>query len=235
MSFGRWVILAVFSPRGKLLLWRLGKLKIFGAAFILSLNILPVGCFYKMDLAKVNGPNVDLQSLQPIALLPIQDFPGFPESESNLVMPLQDLLARRGCALIQASATSQVLEELDLRPQNLLAAPSSLMKVNERLQAKLFLLGTILEYRVEKSFIRSQEFPLWDVWNGRGYEYRTLPTYHQGTCQMRLRLSLLEADRGSVIWMAEGRVRGPSSSIEALSRKLVQGLLENFPSLLPQP
>ncbi len=235
MFSARCVILAVFSPSGKLLPWPLGKSKIFGAALIFSLNILAPGCFYKMDLAKVNGRNVDLKSLQPIALLPIQDFPGFPESGSNLIIPLQDLLARRGCTLIQASATSQVLEELDLRPQILLSAPSSLMKVNERLQAKLFLVGTILEYRVEKSFLRSKEFPLWDVWNGRGYEYRILPTYHQGTCQMRLRLSLLEAERGSVIWMAEGRVSGPTSSIEALGRRLVQGLLENFPSLLPQP
>jgi len=188
-----------------------------------------------MDLGQVNGLNVDLQRLQPIALLPIQDFPGFPESGSNLVMTVQDLLARRGCTLIQPSATSQVLEEFDLSPQILLSAPSSLIKVNERLQAKLFLAGTILEYRVEKSFIRSQDFPIWDVWNGRGYEYRSLPTYHQGTCQMRLRLSLLEPERGSVIWKAEGRVSGPSSAIAALRKKLVEGLLENFPSLLPRP
>lgn len=215
--------------------FRLGKAKTFGPALILSINLLAPGCFYKMDLGKVNGLNVDLKSLQPIALLPIQDFPGFPESGSNLAMTVQDLLARRGCTLIQPSATSQVLEEFDLSPQNLLSAPSSLIKVNERLQAKLFLAGTILEYRVQKSFIRSQDFPIWDVWNGRGYEYRILPTYHQGTCQMRLRLSLLEPERGSVIWQAEGRVSGPSSAIEALRKKLVEGLLENFPSLLPRP
>lgn len=215
--------------------FRLVQVKNFCSTLILITNLLAVGCFYKLDLEKVNPLNVDLKNLQPIALLPIQDFPGVPESGSNLVFPVQDFLVGKGYHPINPSEVSQVLEELDLTPQNLLADPLSLRKVNERLQAKLFLAGSILEYRVEKSFIRSKDVPVWDVWDGPGYRYQTLPTYYQGTCQMRLRLSLLDPVKGSMIWMAEGTVNGPGRSIKALEKKLVEGLLGNFPSLLPKP
>lgn len=52
---------------------------------------------------------------------------------------------------------------------------------------------------------------------------------------MMLRLSLLDPEKGSVIWKAEGRISGPSSSMEDLAEKLVDGLLANLPSRLPQP
>jgi hypothetical protein len=185
------------------LLRRLVQARIFCWAWIWAINLPAGGCFYKLHLGQVDDLTVDLKSLQPIALLPIQDFPGFPESGLTLVTPIQDLLVKKGWTLIQPSQTSPVLEEFELRPQNLLTDPSSLIKVNERLRAKLFLVGTILGYRAEKSFVRSQDFPIWDVWNGPGYEYWSLPTYHQGTCQMTLRLSLLDPEKGSVIWKAE--------------------------------
>ncbi len=211
--------------RGRILCW----------ALILAINLPAAGCFYKLHLGEVDNRTVDLKSLQPIALLPIQDFPGFPESGSTLVTPIQDLLVKKGWTLIPPSQTSPVLEEFELRPQNLLADSSSLIMVNGRLHAKLFLVGTILGYRAEQSFIRSQDFPIWDVWSGTGYEYRSLPTYHQGTCQMTLRLSLLDPEKGSVVWKAEGRVSGPSRSIDDLAKRLAEGLLANLPSRLLQP
>ena len=217
------------------MLFRLGQGKNFCSALLLITNLLAVGCFSRLALEKVNPLNIDLKNLQPIALLPIQDFPGFSESGSNLVSPIQDFLAGKGYHPIKPSEVSQVLEDLDLTPQNLLADPLSLRKVTERLQAKLFLVGSILEYRVEKSFIRPKDIPVWDVWDGPGYKYQTLPTYYQGTCQMRIRLSLLDPEKGSMIWTAEGTAKGPSRSIATLEKKLVEGLLGNLPSLLPKP
>ena len=214
---------------------RLVHSRIFCWVLIFAIQLPAAGCFYKLHLGEVDDPPVDLKSLQPIALLPIQDFPGYPESGAILVTPVQESLVKKGWSLIRPSQTSPVLEEFELRPQNLLADPSSLMKVNGRLHAKLFLVGTILEYRVEKSFIRRQDFPVWDVWSGPGYEYWSLPTYHPGTCQMGLRLSLLDPEKGSVIWKAEGRASGQSCSMDDLAKKLVEGLLAKLPSRLPQP
>jgi hypothetical protein len=233
--FYRWVILTVFSPRSKFLHHRLVHSRIFCWALIFAIQLPAAGCFYKLHLGEVDGPPVDLKSFQPIALLPIQDFPGYPESGSLLVTPVQESLVKEGWSLIPPSQTSPVLEQFELRPQNLLTDPSSLMKVNGPLHAKIFLVGTILEYRVEKSFIRRQDFPIWDVWGGPGYGYWSLPTYHPGTCQIMLRLSLLDPEKGSVIWKAEGRISGPSSSRNDMAKKLVEGLLANFPSRLPQP
>jgi hypothetical protein len=205
------------------------------SVLILIVTLLTGGCFSSLDLQKVSPLNGDLKNLQPIALLPIQDFPGFPESGTNLASPVQDFLGRIGYLLVKPSEVSQVLEELDLTPQNLLADPLSLRKVKERLQAKLFLVGSILEYRLKKSFIRPQDIPIWDVWDAPGYKYQTLPTYHQGTCQITLRLSLLDPEKGSMIWTAEGTANGPSRSIPTLEKKLVEGLLGNLPSFLPKP
>lgn len=139
---------------------RLLHSRIFCWTLLFAIQLPAVGCFYKLHLGEVDDPPVDLKSLQPIALLPIQDFPGYPESGSLLVTPVQESMVKKGWDMLRPSQTSPVLEEFDLRPQNLLAAPSSLMKVNERLHAKLFLVGTILEYRVEKSVIRRQDSPV---------------------------------------------------------------------------
>jgi len=209
--------------------------RIFFWALLFAIQLPAAGCFYKLHLGEVDDPPAGLKSLQPIALLPIRDFPGYPESGSILVTPVQESLVKKGWSLLRPSQTSPVLEEFELRPQDLLADPSSLMKVNRRLPAKLFLVGTILEYRVDKSFIRRQDFPVWDVGSGPGYEYWSLPTYHPGTCQMMLRLSLLDPEKGSVIWKAEGRISGPSNAMNDMAEKLVEGLLAKFPSRLPQP
>jgi len=211
------------------------QMRLWCGALIVPVALACAGCFYKLHLGKVDDLPVDLKGLQPIALLPIQDFPGFPESGATLAAPIQDLLAKKGWKLIPPSQTSPVLEDFDLGPQKLLADSSSLLKVNERLGARLFLVGTILEYHVEKSFIRSRDFPVWDVWSGAGYQYQSLPTYHQGTCRIMLRVSLLEPEKGSVIWRAEGAVSGPSSSIHELVNRLVEGLLATFPSRMSQP
>jgi hypothetical protein len=48
---------------------------------------------------------------------------------------------------------------------------------------------------------------------------------------MRLRLRMLDPEKGSSVWLAEGSSSGPSSSAEFLKEKLVERLLESFPSL----
>ena len=74
--FYRWIILTVFSSRSKFLHHRLAHSRTFCWALILATHLAPAGCFYTLHLAEVDELTVDLKSLQPIALLPIQDFPG---------------------------------------------------------------------------------------------------------------------------------------------------------------
>lgn len=210
----------------------LGKAKPFYSALAVTAILLSAGCIYKLNLQKVSPLDVDLKDFQPIAILPIQDAPGYPESGVNLYASAQDLLAQKGYTLISPFRVSQAMEDLDLTPLKLLSDLSSLIKANERIQAKLLMVITILEYRVEKSYVRSRDFQVWD---GAVYEYWALPTYHQGTFQMRLRLSMLEPEKGSWLWKVEGMVSGPSSSVEALGQKLMDRLLENLPSLHPTP
>ncbi|NWG75365.1 MAG: hypothetical protein HXY24_12270, partial [Rubrivivax sp.] len=194
----------------------LGKAKPFFSALALTAILFSAGCIYKLNLQKGSALEVDLRDFQPIAILPIQDAPGYPESGTNLYASAQNLLAKKGYTLINPGKISQAIAELGLTSLKWLSDPSSLIKVNERIEAKLLMIATILEYQVEKSYVRSRDFQVWD---GSVYEYWALPTYHQGIFQMRLRLSMLEPVKGSLVWKTEGRVSGPSSFVEALGQK----------------
>ena len=205
-----------------------GKANPFYCVLALTGILLSAGCIYKLNLLRDSPLNVDLKDFQPIAILPIQDAPGYPESGVSVYTSAQDLLARKGYTLVNPVKVSQAIEGLNLKPLNLVSDPSSLIKANERIQAKLLMVGTRLEYRVEKSYVGPRDFQVWD---GATYEYWALPTYHQGTFQMRLKLSMLEPEKGFLVWMAEGRVSGPSRSVGALGQKLIERLPEKLPSL----
>jgi hypothetical protein len=219
-----------FSYGSKLLRYPPGKIKPFCFALTLTVILISAGCFYKLNLERVSPLKVDLKDFQTIAFLPIQDAAGYPESGSNLYVFAQELLGKKGYTLMNPVKVSQSMEELGLTPLKLLSDPSSFIKANMHIQAKLLMMGTILEYRVEKSYLRSGAFQVWDR---ATYEYLALPTYYQGTCKMRLRLSMLDPEKSAFVWMAEGRVSGPSSSVEALGQKLIDRLLENLPSVHP--
>jgi hypothetical protein len=209
-----------------------GKIKPFCSAVALTIALISGGCFHNLSVETVFPLNADLIDFQPIAILPIQDAPGYPESGSNLYVFAQDLLGKKGYILTNPAIVVQSMEKLDLTHPKLLSDPSSSIKANRHMQAKLMMIGTIVEYRLEKSSLRSGAV---QVWNGATYEYLALPTYYQGTCNLKIRLSMLNPEKGSLVWMAEGRVSGPSSSVKALGQKLIALLWENFSSSLPTP
>jgi len=212
--------------------WEKKKFKVFCSVFFVIVIFFSAGCFYRLNLQRVHPLTVDLRDYQPIAILPIPDAPAYPKSGLSIFFSAQDFLLQRGYTLIDPAVFASVLEELRLPPQALLSDAASISKLNERLQAKLLLVGTILEYRKQKSYLSARDF---QVWEGALYEYRTLPTYHQGTCQMRLLLRMLNLEKGSLVWMAEGRISGPSSAAEMLEKKLVERLLENLLLKLNKP
>jgi hypothetical protein len=174
---------------------------------------------------------VNIRDYQPIAFLPVSEASGFPESAAKLNGFIRARLAAKGFSLLNPEDVSLALEEVGLithTSQKLLAQPASLRQLGERLKVKLIFAGTLLDYHLQKSYIRSTAFPVWD---GTMYDYRSLPTYHQGAGQIRLKLMLFAPEKGSVVWMAEGTARGPSSSAEALGENLVNRLLADLPTL----
>ena len=199
---------------------------------ILTGILFTAGCLYNLNLKKPYPLPGNLKDYQPIAVLPIQDATGHRDSGSNLYSAARSLLAEKGYNLVDPSETSETMEELRLTPQALLSDQASLAEVSERLGARLLVVGTILEYRLQKSYVRSEDF---QVWEGGSYEYRTLPTYHYGTCEIGLKLRIVDPKKGSVVWTAEGTIRGPNAAAQALGRRLVNRLLKDIPSLPTKP
>jgi hypothetical protein len=117
---------------------RLVYSRTFCRALLFAIQLPAAGCFYELHLADLDESPVDLKRLQPIALLPIQDFPGYPESGSLLVKPVQEPLVKKGWSLLPPSQTSPVLGEFPFRPPNLLSDPSSFMAVKRVLAGQSF-------------------------------------------------------------------------------------------------
>jgi hypothetical protein len=199
---------------------------------ILCFPLVFTGCFYNFQVEKSPPPKVDLKDYQPIAIFPVQNAPGYPESGANLSLWISALLSQKGYILIGSQEVSQTLEKLGLSTRQASMDPASLDRVNESLQAKLFLLPTILDYRLQKSSVGSKTFQQWD---GATYETGALPTFYQGTFQLRVLLKLLDPRNGSVIWTIEGKVQGPSSAAESLGKNLVERLLEEIPVIASSP
>jgi hypothetical protein len=189
------------------------------------------GCFYGLKVDQSFFREENFKDFQPTVILPVEDVAGHPQSGSDLTSSIYEILKAKGYRLVPFQEVSAVLEEFNLTPPILLSSRAALLKANERLQAKLLLTGTLLEYSLQKSFVRSESFQVWD---GGLYEYRTLPTYYQGICQIKLMLRMVDMEKGSVLWMTEGRIRGPGQIANKLGKRLVERLLNDLPALPPQ-
>lgn len=203
--------------------------KVFFLYFVVLISCLYLaGCFYKLNADKTVFREVTFKDFQPAAILPIPDASGYPESGADLNSFTYTVLLAKGYKLIPPGEVSAALEELGLTPQDLLSNPSSLIKIKERLQVKLLITGALLRYSLQKPYVRGEAF---EVWEGGRYEYRALPTYHQGACQISLMFRVLELEKGSVLWMAEGKILGPSQAAKNLGKRLVERLLAELPAL----
>jgi hypothetical protein len=204
---------------------------LFPALLIPAALLLFAGCLHDLKLEKPWPLRVDPRDYQPVALLPIQDPRDSPGSADLLSSVARDQLTLKRYTLIDPAKVSEALRDLGLTPQALLLDQASRIKLKEQLQAKALIVGTILEYRLEKSYVRSESFLVWD---GATYDYRTLPTYHQGMCQIGIKFRLMEAETGAVLWTTEGRIRGPNTAAETLGKRLVNRLLGDLPSIPPK-
>ncbi len=187
-----------------------------GLIFFLCLG----GCLYQLALEKPPGTysSFNLKS-SPLAIAPALDAPGFPESGKILTQSLHDLLQEKGFSLIwpphwaiPATSSLAILEANNLP---------------ERLATNFLLKGSILEYAQEASAIGSAGFP---AWQGTHDEYIFLPTYRQGYCYIRIKLTLWNLENKTVFWEREGKISGPSFARQSLLRRLLRHLCADFPS-----
>ena len=202
--------------------------------FLVPVGILFLasGCLYRVKLESSYPLQIAPQETKPIALLPISDVPGHPGSGLSLQSGIPERLAAKGYNLLNSEEVSRLLEELGLSTEKVLSNPIFLAKIRDLLEAKLFMAGTILDYRTQKSYFGTGTFQVWD---GASYNYGVLPTYFMGIFQIRLRLKLINPEDGSVVWMAEGIARGPSDSAKTLAKRLVWRLLDNLPIVIKAP
>ncbi len=200
---------------------------------VVSLLVLLFGaCISHVKLDRSSPLSINPEDFQPVALLPIANASGYPESGAQLYSAIQGILLEKRYALIDSALVNRTMEELHLSTQQLLAEPSSLKKFAELVMAKLLLAGTLLDFKIQKSYVGSKTFQVWD-WDRPLYSDWILPTYHQGACQIRISLQMFDSEKNVVVWMAEGHGIGPAGSAVALEKSLVEKLLEDLPALLP--
>ena len=193
------------------------------AAIFLSLQ---GACFYRVNLEPPVSPKVDPAKYQPLALLPVQDASGHPASGSDLYPIIRDSLEKKGYSLVKEAEVVRTLEEMKLTSLLLLSDLDSLKKVAERLKARLLMIATLPEYRVQKSRLGSQSLQVWD---GETFTDQMLPTYFGGSSQVRLILRMFESEKGELVWMSEGTIRASRDSAETYARKLAERLLMSLP------
>jgi len=187
-------------------------------------------CLYRVNLEPPVSPKVDPAKYQPLALLPIQDASGHPASGMDLYPILRDSLEKKGYNLVSEAEVASVLDEMKLASPLLLSDLDSLKKVAERLKAKLLMIATLPEYKVQKSRLGSQPVQMWD---GETFTEQMLPTYFGGSSQIRLILRMFESEKGELVWMSEGTIHASRDSAETYARKLAERLLRGLPSLTP--
>ena len=205
-----------------------GRNVLYFVLLSVTLLFLP-GCFSRLNVGTPYSLKIDPKEYQPVVLLPILSAPDQPESGSALYSFIRDNLEGKGYILAKEPEVSAALEELRLTPLLLLSDSAGLIKLGQRLKAKLLFIGTIPEYKVQKSYWGASSFQVWD----QPFEYATLPTYHLGTCQIKVFLRMFEAEKGELVWGAEGTIRASSASGEVYARKLAERLLEELPSTFP--
>jgi hypothetical protein len=207
------------------------RLKKYSVPILAAIFIsLQGACFYRVNLEPPASPKVDPAKYQPLALLPIQDASGHPASGSDLYPIIRDSLEKKGYSLVSESEVVSTLDEMRLTSPLLLSDLDSLKKVAERLKAKLLMIATLPEYKVQKSRLGSQSVQMWD---GESFTDQMLPTYFGGSSQVRLILRMFESEKGELVWMSEGTIRASRDSAEAYARKLAERLLKDLPSVSP--
>ena len=204
--------------------------KFFFPVLVSMLFLFPAGCFYRLNVEPLPSLNIDPKDYQPVVLFPIPDAPGHPESGTDVSSFIRESLEKKGYVLVEQDAVSEILEEMNLTPRFLLSDPDSLLKIGDRLKAKLLIIGTLAEYKVRKAY--------WDAqtmrgWNQEGYESLSLPTYHWGSSQIRLILRMFESETGALVWVTEGSIRVSGNSTKLYGEKLAERLLKDLPPVLP--
>jgi hypothetical protein len=202
--------------------------KFFFPVLVSLLFLFPAGCFYRLNVEPLSPLNIDPLDYQPVVLFPIPDAPGHPESGTDVSSFIRESLEKKGYVLVEQDAISEILEEMKLNPGFLLSDPDSLLKIGDRLKAKLLIIGTLAEYKVQKAY--------WDAQTIRGWnqeETLSLPTYHWGSSQIRLILRMFEAKTGTLVWVTEGSIRVSGNSTKLYGEKLAEHLLKDLPPVPP--
>ncbi len=192
--------------------------------------IFAAGCFTHLAVDRSAPPAVDLKDYLPVAILPSADAPGFAGSGSLLLAASLETLQGKNFAVTAQEKSVQTLQDMKRSSQEVSRNAGLLRRFSETLRSRIILVAAFLDYRMQKSYLSSGTS---QVWQGASYEYHSLPTYHQGFCEMKVNLKMLDAEKGAVVWAAEGRGRGPSGSEERILRQLVADLMKDLP-LLPE-
>ncbi len=192
--------------------------------------IFAAGCFTFLNVEPSAPPLVDLQEYQPVAVLPAADAPGFAHSGALLLAASREFLQAKRFSVADPDRVTRALWDLNRDAEDVARSAALLRRFGETLRSRTVLLATISDYRRQKSYISPGTS---QVWQGAAYEYQSLPTYHQGVCEMKLSLKLLDPQKATAVWKAEGRGRGPTGSEERILRQLVEDLLKDLP-LLPE-
>ncbi|MBP1713870.1 MAG: hypothetical protein H6Q42_2073 [Deltaproteobacteria bacterium] len=211
------------NTRSKVAVW-------FFILTVFGFLILAMGCFTRLTVDRPAPPLVDLKDYQPVGILSSSDAPGFTGSGWLLLKASQDVLKEKHFAVTAPERSLQVLQDMNQSPEEVSRDARLLRRFGESLSSRILLVATFLNYRRQKSYISSGTS---QVWQGASYEYQSLPTYHQGICEMKVSLKMLDAEKGTVVWRAEGSGRGPSGSEERILRQLVEDLMKDLP-LLPE-
>ncbi len=197
---------------------------------ILLLFSSPWGCFYRVTLEPPVSLKIDPKEYQPVALLPLPAPPSLQDAGSELYPFIRDSLGKKGYTLVKEEDILEALEEMKLNPLLLLSDQDSRKKVGERLKAGLLMIGTLPEYRVQKSHLGSKSI---ETFNGESFTSLLLPTYFRGSSQVHLILRIFESEKGDLVWMAEGTIKTSSDSAGTYSQKLADRLLESLPPVSP--
>lgn len=190
----------------------------------------PWGCFYRVTLEPAVSLKMDPKEYQPVALLPLPAPPGPADPGAELYPFIRDSLQKKGYTLVKEAEVSEALEEMKLNSVLLLSNRDSRIKVGERLKARLLMIGTLPEYRVQKSHLGSQSIEAFD---GESFSALLLPTYFRGSSRVRLILRIFESAKGDLVWMSEGTIQASSDSAGTYSRKLADRLLQSLPPVSP--
>lgn len=205
-----------------------------GARFLfltaLGFMILAAGCFTHLTVDRAVPPAVDFKDHPPVAILPSADAPGFTGSGSLLQTTSLEILKAKNFTVTAPERSLQVLQEMKQTPEAVSRNAGLLRRFGESLSSPIVILASFLDFRTQKSYISSSTT---QVWQGASYEYQSLPTYHQGICEMKVSLKMRDSEKGTVVWTAEGKGRGPSGSEQRILRSLVEDLMKDLP-LLPE-